>query len=73
VKIAGLAATPVPTFGIVGTADPYQRDFERLKEAMPFTLIDGASHNTGRPWATLPWSVVYMRLRSDDGRDLVES
>jgi pimeloyl-ACP methyl ester carboxylesterase len=47
VRLADLAATKVPTLGIVGTADPYMNDFERLKTAMPqLTLvqIDGASH-----------------------------
>lgn len=47
VRLADLAATKVPTLGIVGTADPYLKDFERLKTAMPqLTLvqIDGASH-----------------------------
>jgi pimeloyl-ACP methyl ester carboxylesterase len=47
VRLTDLAATKVPTLGIVGTADPYVKDFERLKTAMPQLIlvrIDGASH-----------------------------
>ena len=50
VKIADLAASPVPMPG----------DLERLRAGMPLltlTLIDGASHNPGRRSTTLPWSV----------------
>lgn len=54
VTIATLAAVPMPVLGIVGTADPYLRDFERLKAAMPrmeLVTIPGASHGsaTGTP------------------------
>jgi pimeloyl-ACP methyl ester carboxylesterase len=44
-----MAGVQVPTLGIVGTADPYQRDFEKLKAAMPqlsLVLIEGASHGS---------------------------
>lgn len=47
VTLAEMAAIKVPTLGIVGTADPYQKDFERLKAAFPqmtLVLIEGASH-----------------------------
>jgi pimeloyl-ACP methyl ester carboxylesterase len=49
VRLTDLAATKVPTLGIVGTADPYLKDFERLKAAMPqlaLVQIDGASHGS---------------------------
>jgi pimeloyl-ACP methyl ester carboxylesterase len=49
ITIAALAAVPMPTLGIVGTADPYLRDFERLKAAMPkldLVTIPGASHGS---------------------------
>lgn len=54
VTIERLAAVPMPTLGIVGTADPYLRDFERLKAIMPrleLVTIPGASHGsaTGTP------------------------
>ncbi len=54
VPIERLAQVPMPTLGIVGTADPYLRDFERLKAAMPrleLVTIPGASHGsaTGTP------------------------
>ena len=47
VGLAEMSAVKVPTLGIVGTADAYQKDFERLKAAMPqiqIVLIEGASH-----------------------------
>ena len=51
---AQMRAVTVPTLGIVGTADPYLREFEALKAAMPqlqLVTIPGASHGTapGRP------------------------
>jgi pimeloyl-ACP methyl ester carboxylesterase len=49
VRIEDLAAVPMPTLGLVGTADPYLRDFERLKAAMPrleLVTIPGASHSS---------------------------
>jgi pimeloyl-ACP methyl ester carboxylesterase len=51
---AQMAAVQVPTLGVVGTADPYLREFEQLKAAMPqleLVTIDGASHGSapGRP------------------------
>lgn len=49
VAIEALAAVPMPTLGIVGTADPYLRDFQRLKAAMPkldLVTIPGASHGS---------------------------
>ncbi|WP_424811434.1 alpha/beta fold hydrolase [Roseococcus sp. YIM B11640] len=49
VPLERLAAVPVPVLGIVGTADPYLRDFERLKAAMPslrLVTIPGASHGS---------------------------
>jgi pimeloyl-ACP methyl ester carboxylesterase len=54
VAIERLAQVPMPVLGIVGTADPYLRDFERLKAAMPrmeLVTIPGASHGsaTGTP------------------------
>jgi pimeloyl-ACP methyl ester carboxylesterase len=44
---ARMAAVKVPTLGIVGTADPYMKDFNELKRVMPqmkLLLIEGASH-----------------------------
>lgn len=54
IQVEQLAAAPVPMLGLVGTADPYLRDFERLKAARPslqLVTIDGASHGSapGRP------------------------
>lgn len=51
---AQMAAATVPTLGIVGTADPYLRDFQQLKAAMPqlqLVTVQGASHGSlpGRP------------------------
>ena len=51
---AQMAAVTVPTLGVVGTADPYLREFEELKAAMPqlqLVTIEGASHGSapGRP------------------------
>ena len=49
VAIERLAAVPMPVLGIVGSADPYQRDFQRLKAAMPsmtLVTIPGASHGS---------------------------
>ncbi len=49
VAIERLAGVPMPTLGIVGTADPYLRDFERLKAAMPrleLVTVPGASHGS---------------------------
>ena len=63
VAIEALAAVPMPTLGIVGTADPYLRDFQRLKAAMPkldLVTIPGASRLVGvfQPFAsfTSPFS-----------------
>jgi pimeloyl-ACP methyl ester carboxylesterase len=47
---AQMRAVTVPTLGIVGTADPYLREFEELKAAMPqlrLVAIEGASHGGG--------------------------
>jgi pimeloyl-ACP methyl ester carboxylesterase len=47
VSLAEMSAIKVPTLGIVGTADPYQKDFEKLKSVLPqmkLVLIQGASH-----------------------------
>ncbi|BBK42280.1 hypothetical protein STVA_23000 [Allostella vacuolata] len=54
VTLAELAAIPVPVLGIVGTADPYQKDLERVQAVLPgMTLvrIEGAAHGNavGRP------------------------
>lgn len=49
ISMEELARVPMPTLGIVGTADPYLRDFERLKAAMPgldLVTIPGASHGS---------------------------
>jgi pimeloyl-ACP methyl ester carboxylesterase len=51
---AEMRAVMVPTLGIVGTADPYLREFQELKAAMPqleLVTIEGASHGSapGRP------------------------
>ena len=51
---AQMRAVTVPSIGIVGTADPYLREFQQLKAAMPqleLVTVEGASHNTapGRP------------------------
>jgi pimeloyl-ACP methyl ester carboxylesterase len=51
---AQMRAVTVPTLGIVGTADPYLREFQQLKAAMPqleLVTIEGASHGSapGRP------------------------
>lgn len=49
VPVETLARVPMPTLGLVGTADPYLRDFERLKAAMPrleLVTIPGASHGS---------------------------
>ncbi len=51
---AQMRAVNVPAIGIVGTADPYLREFEQLKSAMPqlqLVTIEGASHGSapGRP------------------------
>lgn len=54
VTLAGMAAISVPVLGIVGTADPYARDFERLQAVLPAMTvvpIEGAAHGNavGRP------------------------
>jgi len=49
VTAAQMRAVTVPSLGIVGTADPYLREFEALKAAMPqleLVTIEGANHNT---------------------------
>ncbi len=47
---AQMAAVKVPTLGIVGTADPYVKDFVQLKAVMPFLVrlvsIPEATHAT---------------------------
>lgn len=48
VTFTQLAGSTVPMLGIVGTADPYIRDFEALKAAKPdlrLVTIEGASHS----------------------------
>jgi pimeloyl-ACP methyl ester carboxylesterase len=47
IALERLAATTVPVLGLVGGNDPYVRDFERLRAAMPamrLSVIEGASH-----------------------------
>lgn len=49
-----MRAVKVPSLGIVGTADPYLKEFQQLKAAMPqleLVTIEGASHGSapGRP------------------------
>jgi pimeloyl-ACP methyl ester carboxylesterase len=49
VRLADLATVKLPTLGIVGTTDPNQKDFQKLKNVMPqlkLVLIQGASHET---------------------------
>lgn len=51
---AAMRAVTVPVLGIVGTNDPYLRDFQQLKAVMPqmtLVTVEGASHGTapGRP------------------------
>ena len=51
---AQMRAVTIPAIGIVGTADPYLREFQQLKSAMPqlqLVTIEGASHGSapGRP------------------------
>ena len=49
VSEAQMAAVKVPTLGIVGSADPYLADFQRLKQVMPqmkLVVIDGATHGS---------------------------
>jgi len=51
---AQMAAVRVPTLGVVGSADPYLKEFQDLKRAMPqmkLVVIEGASHGSapGRP------------------------
>ncbi|WP_164867965.1 alpha/beta fold hydrolase [Rhodovarius crocodyli] len=46
---AEMAGVRIPTLGIVGTADPYLREFEALKRAMPqleLVTIPGATHGS---------------------------
>jgi pimeloyl-ACP methyl ester carboxylesterase len=46
---AQMAAVRVPVLGIVGTADPYLKEFQQLKAAMPqleLVSIEGASHGS---------------------------
>jgi len=48
ISLERLAATTVPVHGIVGGNDPYLRDFEKLRAAMPglrLSVIEGASHD----------------------------
>jgi pimeloyl-ACP methyl ester carboxylesterase len=48
IALERLAATTVPVLGVVGGNDPYLRDFERLRAAMPalrLAVIEGASHD----------------------------
>lgn len=54
VTLAELAALAMPVLGIVGTADPYARDFERVMAVRPgmrVATIEGAAHGNavGRP------------------------
>jgi len=47
VTLAQMGIVKVPTLGIVGTADPYQKDFEKMKAVLPqmkLVMIEGASH-----------------------------
>lgn len=48
IALEKLAATTVPVLGVVGGNDPYLRDFERLRAAMPalrLSVVEGASHD----------------------------
>jgi pimeloyl-ACP methyl ester carboxylesterase len=61
VTVAQLAASTVPMLGIVGTADPYLADFERLKVAKPnlkLVTIQGASHGTAPSRPEFPAAVL---------------
>lgn len=51
---AAMRAVTVPVLGVVGSNDPYLRDFQQLKSMMPqmqLVVVDGASHvqTPGRP------------------------
>lgn len=51
---AQMTAVKVPTLGVVGSADPYLKEFQDLKRLMPqmtLVVIEGASHGSapGRP------------------------
>lgn len=49
VTAAQMRAVSVPTLGIVGTNDPYLREFQQLKAVMPklqLVTVAGASHGT---------------------------
>ena len=51
---AAMRAVTVPALGIVGSNDPYLRDFQQLKAILPqmrLVVVDGASHvqTPGRP------------------------
>jgi pimeloyl-ACP methyl ester carboxylesterase len=46
---AQMKAVKVPVLGVVGTADPYLKEFQQLKSAMPqleLVTIEGASHGS---------------------------
>lgn len=46
---AQMRAVSIPTLGIVGTANPYLREFEELRAVMPqlkLVTIEGASHGS---------------------------
>jgi pimeloyl-ACP methyl ester carboxylesterase len=48
IALERLAVTTVPVLGVVGGDDPYLRDFERLRAAMPglrLAVVEGASHD----------------------------
>jgi pimeloyl-ACP methyl ester carboxylesterase len=48
IALERLAATAVPVLGVVGSSDPYLRDFERLRAAMPalrLAVVEGATHD----------------------------
>ncbi len=48
VALERLAETKVPVLGVVGGNDPYLRDFERLRAAMPalrLSVVEGATHD----------------------------
>jgi pimeloyl-ACP methyl ester carboxylesterase len=49
VGMDALAAVRVPVLGVVGSADPYSRDFDALKRVMPqleMEVISGATHHS---------------------------
>ena len=49
VTLTQMGMVKVPTLGVVGTADPNQKNFEKMKAVLPqmkLVLIEGASHQS---------------------------